>query len=219
MAFAWTDDISRVKFTTLEALGWCSALHGDTVDALRLFRSAAEAASTVPERVLIAVDRALLARESGSRAFALEEVEHALKLSDGFDWNGAAGDYRTALLSLAQVSAPIAPARAREALDRYTRIRSAMDASFAARLEERVRAEEAYTAGIVLRAEGRLSASAERLTFAFSTWERIGYEWRAGRAALELAELNAGDVFRLAVARELSRRPESYFADRARAVA
>jgi len=39
------------------------------------------------------------------------------------------------------------------------------------------------------------------------------------RAALELAELNAGDVFRLAVRRELKRRPDSLFSSRARLVA
>ena len=38
-------------------------------------------------------------------------------------------------------------------------------------------------------------------------------------AALELTELDAGDVFRLAVRRELKRRPNSIFSVRARLVA
>ncbi|GAC1501600.1 MAG: hypothetical protein NVS1B2_26800 [Vulcanimicrobiaceae bacterium] len=59
----------------------------------------------------------------------------------------------------------------------------------------------------------------ERLQTAFETWNAIGYKWRAGRAALELAELGAGDAFKLAVRRELTRRPESLFAERARRVA
>ena len=79
--------------------------------------------------------------------------------------------------------------------------------------------KEAYAHGVVLRAEGRLAASVERLSAAFATWDRIGYEWRAGRAALELAELDAGEVFRLAVHRELRRRPQSVFSERARLVA
>jgi len=49
--------------------------------------------------------------------------------------------------------------------------------------------------------------------------EHIAFEWRAARAALELAEMDADNVFRLAVKRELHRRPDSLFAERARKVA
>ena len=150
---------------------------------------------------------------------AVEEIEHALDLGGPYDWNRAQGDMRTALLDLAQAAAPVAVVRARDMLDRFGAIRRAMDPAFASRIEARARAEEDYTHGVVLRAEGRLDASRRRLESAFSTWNEIGYEWRAGRAALELAELGSGEVFRLAVRRELSRRPDSYFADRARAIA
>lgn len=218
-ALAWTEDVCRVEFTTVEALGWCSALRGDSVGALRLFRRAGSTASTVPERIIIGVDRALLAREFGHRAMVIEEVEHAISTAYKFDWEKAPDDSRDALLFLAQAAAAIAPINAREMIDRYTAIRNSMDVTFAARLEPRARAEEAYTQGLVLRAEGRLTASAERLQAAFETWESIGYEWRAARAALELAELNAGDVFRLAVRRELIQRPDSVFSGRARLVA
>jgi len=218
-ALAWSGEIARVKFTALEGLGWCSALRGDVVGALRRFRSAAVTASTPPEEILIAVDRTLLARELGHRAMAMEELEHALTLFDGYNWEQAAGDTRLILLPLAQVAASIAPVRAREVLDRYCKLRNAMDAAYAARIEDRVHAEDAYSHGVVLRSEGREAASTDRLQFAFATWESIGYEWRAARAALELAELGAGDVFRLAVARELRRRPESLFATRARLAA
>jgi len=218
-ALAWTEDIGRVEFTTYEALGWCAALRGKSVEALRFFRRAEAVATTDPERILVGVDRALFAREFGHKPMACEEVEHALNLADAFDWEHAAGDYRVALLTLAQVAAPVATLRARQTLDRHTAIRNAMEAGYAARLEPRARAEEAYTHGLVLRAEGRLTASAERLQCAFETWASIGYEWRAARAALELTELNAGDVFRLAVRRELFQRPNSVFSERARLVA
>jgi len=218
-ALAWTEDISGVKFTTVEALGWCSALRGDPVAALRFFRTAADAASSVPERVYVGAARSILSRELNYGVMAAEELDHTLTLAAEFDWEEAAGDYRIALLFLAQAAAPIAPIGAREALDRYDKIRTRIDGRYAARVEVRVRAEEAYTHGVILQAEGRLDASAERLRAAFETWNSIGYEWRAARAALELAELGAGDVFRLAVQRELRRRPESVFANRARRVA
>lgn len=218
-SFGWTEDICHVEFTTVEALGWCSALRGDSVEALRLFRRAEDAASTPPERIIVGVDRALLAREFGHRAMVIEEIEHALTLALRFNWEKAAGDTRDALLVLAQVAAPVTPARAREALDRYTAIRNSMDSTLAARIEPRARAEEAYTHGLVLRAEGRVTVSTERLRAAFETWDSIGFKWRAARAALELTELDAGDVFRLAVRRELQQRPNSIFSDRARLVA
>ncbi len=164
-------------------------------------RSLQTAASTTPEQVTIAVDRALMARESGYVAMAHEEISHALSLAEKFTWSDAAGDSRNALLNLAQVAAPLGAAQARSMLERYTSIGKAMDPLFAGRVEARVRAEEAYTHGLVLRAEGRLGASAERLHSAFATWNGIGYSWRAARAALELAELDAGDVFRLGATR------------------
>ncbi|MDQ2858100.1 MAG: hypothetical protein M3R53_05530 [Candidatus Eremiobacteraeota bacterium] len=218
-ALAWTEDISAVHFTTAEALGWCSALRGDPVAALRFFRTAGNAASTVPEQVYVGVARSVISRELNYRVMAAEELEHALRLAASFEWDEAAGDSRIALLFLAQAAAPIAPVGARQALDRYDNIGKRMDGRYAARVEVRVRAEEAYTHGVILRAEGRLDASTHRLRAAFESWDTIGYEWRAARAALELAELGAGDVFRLAVHRELRRRPESVFASRARRVA
>ncbi len=218
-ALAWSSEIAPVKFTTFEELGWCAALKGDVVCALQRFRTASATASTPPEEILIAVDRALVARELGHRAMAIEECEHALKLADIYAWESAAGDTRLVLLPLAQIAAWTDPVCARRTLERYGRIRNAMDERYAARIEARVSAEEQYTHGVVLRAEGRTAASIERLELAFTTWSGIGYDWRAARAALELAELSAGNVFRLAVARELRRRPESVFSARARQVA
>jgi hypothetical protein len=149
----------------------------------------------------------------------LEELECALDASDGYDWQSAPGDSRLNLLPLAQVAASMSPSRARETLERYTSIRNAMDARFVARFEIRVRAEEAYTHGLVLRAEGRVTAAIERFRSAFDTWNGIGYDWRAARAALELAELEAGDAFRAAVLRNVDVRPGSIFAGRERLVA
>lgn len=215
----WTPDIRGVEFATLEALGWCEALRGNCVSALTHFRQADQSASTSAEQIIISVDRALFAREAGHRAMFIEEIAYATRLARAFDWEAAAGDTRYALLTLAQVAAPIDVVSAREMLDRHTSIRNAMDATFVARLEPGTRAEEAYANGLVLRAEGRVAASAERLQAAFETWGAIGFEWRAARAALELTELDAGDVFRLAVRRELQQRPNSIFSVRARLVA
>ncbi|GAC1565027.1 MAG: hypothetical protein NVS3B17_21670 [Vulcanimicrobiaceae bacterium] len=149
----------------------------------------------------------------------VDESEFAFDLAETYDWENAPGDTRDALLALAQVMATLSPRKARLVMNRYTAIKRTMEARFVARIEPRMKAEENYTHGVVLRAEGRIGASMERLQSAFETWNTIGYKWRAGRAALELAELGAGDAFKLAVRRELTRRPESLFAERARRVA
>ena len=216
---AWSSEVSRSKFRTVKPLGWCPALQGDNFSALRWFRIATETASCSPERIKTAVGRALIARELGPTAMLSEELDFANGLADSFDWNNTVDDLRSVLLDLAQIASTVTPARARGYLDRYTTIRRGMDMTVAARLEDRVRAEESHTHGLVLRAEGRLAESTDRLTTAFWTWEQINYQWRAGGAALELAELNVGDVFRLAVRRELKRRPDSLFSSRARLVA
>lgn len=218
-ALAWTPELSGVGFLAFEASSWSAALRGDVAEALWRLRSASAAATSVPERLWLSVDRALLAREAGYTAMASEEVRYGLTLIDRFEWQNAAGDLRVVLPLLAQVVAPISAAAARRVLDRYSAIGKAIDVRSAARSEERFRAEVDFSHGLVLRAEGRLDESAMRLKSAFETWTTIGHEWRAALAALELAELGAGDVFRLAVRRELSRRPTSFFASRARAVA
>ena len=218
-SFSWTPDVCRVEFATLEALGWCAALRGNSVETLEHFRQADQSASTSAERIIIGVDRALVAREAGHRAMLLEEISHATRLARAFNWEMAAGDTRYALLALAQVAAPIDTVSAREMLDRHTTIRNAIDSTSIARMEPGTRAEEAYSHGLVLRAEGRIAASAERLQAAFETLRAIGFEWRAARAALELTELDAGDVFRLALRKELQQRPNSIFSVRARLVA
>lgn len=218
-SFAWTKDLCRVEFATLEALGWSAALRGQCVDALGHFRQADVSASTSAEHIIVGMNRAVFAREAGHRAQLIEEVRYATKLARDFDWESAPGDTRYGLLTLAQVAAPLETSTAREMLDRHTAIRNAIDPTFVARIEPGTQAEEAYTNGIVLRAEGRVAASAERLRTAFETWGAIGFEWRAARAALELIELDAGDVFRIAVRREINRRPNSVFSTRARLVA
>lgn len=215
----WTDDIAPIRCSTFEALGWCFALRGDVVESLRIFREAAFSATSPAEQVLLAVNRALIARSFGHQPMAFEEVEYAARVAFGFDWNTASGDLRDALLGLAQIAASIDANVARKALDRYDAISVGMDLNFAARLEDRVRAEEAYTRGVVLRAEGQIAASIERLIVAFSLWHKIGFEWRAARAALELAELDAGEPFLEFVREDLKVRPISIFARRAYEVA
>ena len=218
-SLSWTEDLAAVGFATYEALAWCLALRGDCIGALRNLRAAAKHVTSGAEGVILSVDRAVFAREHGHMPMVVDELEHAADLARGVNWNDAAGDTRDALLSLAQAAAPMSSRLAREMLDRYTNISKAMNPNYASRIEPRTRAQENFTHGLVLRSEGRDHASMERLTDAFQIWHAIGYEWRASRAAVELAEMNAGEKYKLVVRREISQRPTSIFAARARLVA
>jgi len=218
-SLSWTEDLAAVGFATYEALAWCLALRGDCIGALRNLRAAEKHITSGAEGVILSVDRAVFAREHGHIPMVVDELEHAADLARGVNWNDAAGDTRDALLSLAQAAAPMSSRMAREMLDRYTNISKAMNPNYASRIEPRTRAQENFTHGLVLRSEGRDHASMERLTDAFQIWHAIGYEWRASRAAVELAEMNAGEKYKLVVRREISQRPTSIFAVRARLVA
>ena len=218
-SLSWTEDLAAVGFATYEALAWCLALRGDCIGALRNLRAAEKHITSGAEGVILSVDRAVFAREHGHMPMVVDELEHAADLARGVNWNDAAGDTRDALLSLAQAAAPMSSRLAREMLDRYTNISKAMNPNYASRIEPRTRAQENFTHGLVLRSEGRDHASMERLTDAFQIWHAIGYEWRASRAAVELAEMNAGEKYKLVVRREISQRPTSIFAARARLVA
>ena len=218
-SLSWTEDLAAVGFATYEALAWCLALRGDCIGALRNLRAAEKHITSGAEGVILSVDRAVFAREHGHIPMVVDELEHAADLARGVNWNDAAGDTRDALLSLAQAAAPMSSRLAREMLDRYTNISKAMNPNYASRIEPRTRAQENFTHGLVLRSEGRDHASMERLTDAFQIWHAIGYEWRASRAAVELAEMNAGEKYKLVVRREISQRPTSIFAARARLVA
>lgn len=80
--------------------------------------------------------------------------------------------------------------------------------------DDRLRALENYTIGVVARASGDSQVAHELLRSAFSTWNRIGYRWRAVLAALEIYRITRHEYIMEYVRHPLSQFPNSWFAGR-----
>jgi tetratricopeptide (TPR) repeat protein len=214
----WTDELASRRFTALDAFGWHLALRGDNIGAFRQFRIAADVASTLPDRVLASVSRAHLAHELGHEPVAIEELEHALALSKSFEWDEA-NEQRVVLLHLAEAAAPLAPDEARVALERYRQIRTKLATLSLTHVEPWIAAAEDFTEGLLARAEGNRLKAIDSLLRAHERWSDVLIDWRAAGAAIELAELGAGERFVREARREAVRRPASWLARRAAALA
>ncbi|MDQ2858155.1 MAG: hypothetical protein M3R53_05835 [Candidatus Eremiobacteraeota bacterium] len=214
-ALRWTGAVASLRFRSLEALGWCAALHGDYYGAFRFFRRAGTGA-TVPQEITIGADRALLACALEQRSIAAEEIGYALDLAERFDWKQCALEDRATLVRLAQAAAPLETVRARAALDHYAKLQ-APSVPQALHGDVRTRADEAFARGIVARAEGNIGQATDALRAAFQDWSAIGFAWRAARAAVELSEIDGSDAFHECVRGELKVRASSWFAKRAAA--
>ncbi len=214
----WNDDLRARHWDILNSLGWSMALRGNHIGAFRYFRRAVAAATNDAERIISTAYRASLAFDLDQRLVGLEELEHAMEMARDVDWDACNGDRRTALLDLAETLAPIDVCAAREWLNTYRKSRSRADILSFAAVDPFVTSHERFTEGCVARYEGRTDVAIASMTDAFTRWNEAGFAWRAGRAAIELAELGAGELYVASARREAARRPLSWFARRASAL-
>ncbi len=136
---------------------------------------------------MVLVDRSYFARIVGEHNWAANEVAKAEAIADRIDWNELAGDERVGLLLLAEAMAEYNTEKAHFYLARYKnldRIRSAVHL-FA--FDQRCEAFANYCEGVVKLKSGEAGAE-EALRKAWVVFDRIGYDWRAGRTALRLLE-------------------------------
>jgi hypothetical protein len=210
--FEWTPDLAEQRYHIERALGWCRALAGDHVGALRRFREASRLAVTPPWQLFAVIDRAYLAAELGQHISAEEEVAHACELAASIDWDATAGEESSALLLLAQLVAKRDAEEATRLLERFREARKHASALAFGPLDPRLRGSESYArAQVALGCGDRFTAIAF-LTDAFEAWNRAGSKWRAALAASDLARLGAGDTFARFADREIHKRPTSWLA-------
>jgi hypothetical protein len=88
----------------------------------------------------------------------------------------------------------------------------------AGHFDDRARLDETTADATICRAEGNLTRATLLFQQAFELWKELGYNWRAALAAIELAELGAGDEYAEFALAEAARHPNSWFAQRARAL-
>ena len=183
----WPADFADQQFHALKAVGWSCALRGDLLGCFRYLRAAERTEASQAFEAMVLVDRSYFARIVGEHNWAANEVAKAEAIADRIDWNELAGDERVGLLLLAEAMGEYNTEKAHFYLARYKsldRIRSAIHL-FA--FDQRCEAFANYCEGVVKLKSGEAGAE-EALRKAWVVFDRIGYDWRAGRIALRLLE-------------------------------
>jgi hypothetical protein len=215
----WSGDLGEQRYHIVRALGWCRALAGDHVGALRRFREAGKLAMSAEWQLFTVVDRAYLAVELGQNIFGDEETLHALELSLTIDWAKSGPEECAALLMLAQLFAKRDTTEATRLLERYRAARKNAPGLAFATLDPRVKASESYTRAHIALGNGDDAEAAVLLAEAFAIWHEIGSQWRAALAASDLARLGVHERYARYAEREAERRPLSWLALRRAGVA
>ncbi len=184
----WPADFSAQRFESVRSLAWCKVLGGDMLGSFRFLREAATLAETLgsaPLRAIVMLDRAQFARNAGEEHWCANETAAASELLRDVDWLHARSEERSALPLLAEVLAPADAQGAAAAIARYATLAPALDP-----VAVGVR-------GLVHLANGRSREGVRDLTAAYDSFDRAGSEWRAGKAAFELAKVTGATRWRL----------------------
>ena len=218
-AIAWTQDLASFEFGIRRNLGWCEALHGNHVGALRAFRESADVAPSVLGRIAAIVDRSHLSREISEKTTAAEELDYALRLSERVNWSSIRGEEIFTLYELAQNVAARDAGRARQLFEKYVAVRRNLSPLLFGQRNRRLRASECFANATISKAEGDRQRATSLFDEAFVIWASIGYDWQAASAAAELAELTGEERYLAFAAAETEKRPNSWLARRLKALA
>jgi len=208
----WTTDLADYRFTMLRAVAWRSALEGDYFNAFRRLKDARAVAPTEAWRVMSSCDRAYFATVLGERRWAEQELNDAHELAASVPWATLDGEERFALSVLAELFAPRDPALALSYVAKYKDAGSRFARTLASHDDRRVGALESYSFGVVQKALGETEEAIRLLRDAWKVYDRIGYDWRAGRAALALAAATGDDAWKERAAQKLQGYERSWLA-------
>lgn len=208
----WTDDLRNLQFQSLKATGWCCALDGDYFNAFRLFKAASNAAPSPHWRVIAALDRAYLARCLGERRWAEQELLEADSLARTLDWHGLSQEEHLALISLAELHADVDAAVSLGYLARFRELGQPTTLRSTYAHNPLPGAGTDYSTGIVHARLGNADEAIAALGAAWEVYDRVNYDWRAGRCALELHALTGDPVWRERAAAKLRGYEKSWLA-------
>ncbi len=182
----WSSDFAVSLFQSLKAVAWCQALAGDELSCLRYLRLAQHVDIGPVWRVILYLDRSFFASVVGEHQWAVNEFSAAEELAAGIEWDETSGDERVALLLLAEVAARHAPKRAPFYIARFNNLGKLRNHLQHFAFDDRLQAMAAYATGIVKIASGEGAAAEGPLRTAWGVFDRIGYDVRAGLAAIGL---------------------------------
>ena len=200
---SWTNDLANLQFATLRAVGWRRALEGDYVNAFRDLRRAAACAPTIPCRIIAGCDRVYFLTSLGEPRSAEEELAEVAGLADPTDWwRASSGEEQLALLLLAELYAPRDGALAMSYVTRFQEADERGLAIVSLRPDRRLKAMAAYSLGCVRQHIGESSEARTLYKEAFEIYDAIGFDWRAGRAAIGLSQVSGDAATWTKIARE-----------------
>jgi DNA-binding NarL/FixJ family response regulator len=215
----WTDDLSEPRYVALRGVGWRCALEGDYFNAFRYLKQAGTGAPTLPWRVLACCDRAYLATSLGEARWGEQELREAAELADEVEWRAIGGEERFALVLLAELHAPVDGALALSYLARFQETGDRYDAVLSSNADRRVEGMLAYSLGYVRQHLGDMEEAEASYRKAFAIYDKIGYDWRAARAAMGLFEVNRDTSWLDVAAKKLKPYPLSWLATRLKSLA
>lgn len=207
----WPVDFDTQRFQALKAVGWSCALRGDMLGCFRYLRAAEHAVPSDAFALILLLDRAYFARIVGEQNWASNELARAEALAERIDWHTLQGEERMGLLLLARAAAPLDAERARYYLARYKGLDKVRSPLHLIAFDQRMEAYAAYTEGVVKLAAHDDGAE-DALRRAWVIFDRIGYDWRAARAAMRLWETTKKDRWRHLAEDKLEAFPHSWLA-------
>ncbi len=211
----WNSTTKFFEYEVFRSLGWCYAQQGDHLGAFRHLRRSADAAPTVPLRILAILDRGFLARELGETFTAGEDIEHALRLTSQVDWERATGYERAALYALASNVAHIDVAKARQLWNRFSGLKSSVSPlEIYGHENRRERAARCQAHAAILSAEGSRDRAVTLLLESLEIWSELGYVWRRAAVSADLAEITGENRFFKIADIQASQQPHSWLARR-----
>jgi DNA-binding CsgD family transcriptional regulator len=207
----WPPDFAVQRFQALKAVGWSCALRGDMLGCFRYMRAAERTRPSPAFEAIVLLDRAYFARIVGERNWVCNEVAKAEQLFDRIDWNEVPGDERVGLLLMAEAIAEYSPEKAHYFLARYNGLDKMRSPVLLFAFDQRCEAMAAYSEGFVKLKSGEPGAE-EALRKAWAVFDRVGYDWRAARAALHLFGATGKERWRDLADDKLEPYPSSWLA-------
>ncbi|HKU82174.1 MAG TPA: LuxR C-terminal-related transcriptional regulator [Candidatus Tumulicola sp.] len=214
-AIEWHGEIAVWHFFISRALSWWYALSGDSLAAFRYLKRAVELPVRDALLALNHADRAFLARGLGERIWSEQELTHADDLCRRATWEterDARDDASIALASLAELYARSDPTKASEYLARFAMFHQQLSSANTRRHDRIDRAFACATMGTVHAAQGKLSEAVRSLEESYAIYDEIGFDWRAGKVAVELAAVSGNRRYLDEARRKLARYQRSWLA-------
>jgi len=190
----WTDDVRADHFKALRALGYDAFMRGDAARAQWLFRDASTAVPSLAYQTISHLDRAYVARIGGNEAWALNELDEAIKMSHGVAWGQTYGEERFALVMLAVLLAPNDPAEAQKYAATFSMLGTESVSPQFMKSKSAISSER-YANARIAHTLGDRESALSNYTQAYDILAEMGYHYQAMLVASALAELTGESVW------------------------